>query len=251
MFSLLKLENYATSTTLPSSANIPNETKLNGGKHTLDYENKQDIYIVLLQLLRLILFGSIYELDPVVVPCPIITGGQVAGGSNCKRPSSEPIITTCSKKTITPSMILNQLNEQKNIGTSTIIANASQETTTTTTTTNAQTSNAFNNNSTCLEAKTTNLIQKMTLSEVVDLVMQLLTIFWSAAAGNIQLAYSSLSASSSLNSLSTALGNYTNENNCNFNFNSTLHLPFKEDFLLTKSEHIHLYVVLRIHKFPL
>ena len=117
MFSLLKLENYAV-TTLPTSANLTNETKPNGGKHTLDYEIKQDIYIVLLQLLRLILFGSIYELDPVVVPCPMITGGQVAGGSNCKRPSSEPIVTTCSKKTITSSMILNQLSEQENKGTS-------------------------------------------------------------------------------------------------------------------------------------
>ena len=225
MFSLLKLENYAT--TLPTSANITNETKPIGGKHTLDYEIKQDIYIVLLQLLRLILFGSIYELDSVVVPYPMITGGQVTGGSNCKRPSSEPIITTCSKKTITSSMILNQLSEQENNGTSSIMTNASQETTTaTTTTTNTQTSNAFCNNSTYLEAKTTSLIQKMTLSEVVDLVMQLLTIFWSAAAGNLQLAYScSLSASSSLNSLSTALGNYTNENNCNCNFIFNIKYP--------------------------
>ena len=120
----------------------------------------------------------------MVVTYPMITVGQVAVGSNCKRPSSEPIIKTCSKKTITISMILNQLSEQENNGTSSIMTNASQETTTTTTTTTKQT-NAFCNYSTYLEAKTISLIQKMTLREVFDLVMKLLTIFWSASAANL------------------------------------------------------------------
>ena len=154
-------------------------------------------------------------------------GGSGASGANCKRPSSEPILTTCSKKTITSSMILNQLNEQENNATSSPTINPSQEITTTSI--NAQTTNLINNNNNNnninsnnstmnLDAKNMSIIQKMTLSEVVDLVMQLLTIFWSAAAGNIQLVYnSSISTSSSLNSLSTALSNYASDNN-NGNF---------------------------------
>lgn len=199
-------------------------------KHSLEYETKQDIYIVLLQLLRLILFGSIYALDPTVASAPSTVCQAVPSSSsltamsstseaaNCKRPSTEPIITTCSKKTITSSMILsNQSNEQQQ---------QQQETesnmtlpTLPTTSTGLTLSNAFNfqTNTTSSEVNNLSLIEKMTLSEVIDLVMQLLTLFWSASAGNIQLTYNcTMSTSSSLNSLSTNTINFcsSDHNTC-------------------------------------
>ena len=37
--------------------------------------------------------------------------------------------------------------------------------------------------------KVCGIVEKMSLGEVTDIVMQLLTIFWASAAGNLQLAY--------------------------------------------------------------
>ncbi len=39
------------------------------------------------------------------------------------------------------------------------------------------------------EAKLHGILQRMNAGEVTDIIMQLLTIFWSAAAGNLELAY--------------------------------------------------------------
>jgi hypothetical protein len=88
-----------------------------------------------------------------------------------------------------------------------------------TTSTGLTLSNAFNfqTNTTSSEVNNLSLIEKMTLSEVIDLVMQLLTLFWSASAGNIQLTYNcTMSTSSSLNSLSTNTINFgsSDHNTC-------------------------------------
>ena len=70
---------------------------------------------------------------------------------------------------------------------------------------NVQDANFYLNS---LEAKTLCIIQKMQINEIIDLITQLITIFWSAAAGNIQLAYSfPISASSSLTSISAGHNN--------------------------------------------
>jgi hypothetical protein len=230
LLSLLKLENNPLANTSSIAAKNENVIGNGGGgggggggnlKHSLEYETKQDIYIVLLQLLRLILFGSIYALDPMVVSAPSIVVCQAVPSSltmttsseaaNCKRPSTEPIITTCSKKTITSSMILsNQLNEQQETESSMTLSTLPMSSI------GLTSSNAFNSQSNAFssEVNNLNLIEKMTLSEVIDLVMQLLTIFWSASAGNIQLTYNcTMSTSSSLNSLSTNTINLCSSDN--------------------------------------
>lgn len=39
------------------------------------------------------------------------------------------------------------------------------------------------------DTKLLSILQKLNVGEVTDIIMQLLTIFWSAAAGNLELAY--------------------------------------------------------------
>ncbi len=133
-----------------------------------DYETKQDIYILLLQLIRLVFFGSYYSLNPSNVQNMIMNSSCVN-----KRPASEPI-TTCAKKTITPSMISTNelsLNQSKiNTGQNLLV-------------------NDSNDNSSQSQNNVFSLLQRMTVSEVVDTITHLLVIYWGAAAGNIQLAY--------------------------------------------------------------
>ena len=130
--------------------------KLESFKSHNDYETKQDIYILLLQLLRLIFFGSYY---------PLSSAHQM-GQSNHKRPSTEPI-TTCAKKTVTPAMLISgsQGNETNTKWNSNIPTDPSMNS----------------------ESKILNVIQKMSINEMIELISQLLVIFWSAAAGNMEL----------------------------------------------------------------
>lgn len=111
-------------------------------------------------------FGSYYPLNPTLNLTAL----------NNKRPSTEPINTT-AKKTITTSMVEFQ-TVSTNFATFTSMQNPYLES-------NNQTSN--------LDDKILNIIHKMSLSDVMDIIMQLLTIFWSAAAGNLQLAFSNSS----------------------------------------------------------
>lgn len=61
-----------------------------------DYETKEDIFLLLLQLLHLLIFGSYYPFNQSMIQ-----------SSHNKRPSSEPIswCTSAAKKTITQSMM--------------------------------------------------------------------------------------------------------------------------------------------------
>jgi len=164
LIKLLELEDYQK-----IGFNTTSEKKTtNQSTDDKDIETKQDIYILLLQLLRLIFFGSYYPLNNTI-------------NSN-KRPSTEPI-TTLAKKCITPSMVDLHNNSNSSYvcagassngaGISSVQAFAYRQS-------EIASSSAINEN---------DLIQAMSVGEVADLVMQLMTIFWAAAAGNLQLAY--------------------------------------------------------------
>lgn len=149
LINLLQLENYSK------------DPQLN------QYETKQDIYILSLQLLRLIFFGSYY---PLANPA-------LQSSNNCvnKRPSTEPITTNLAKKTITPSMVDLHTSGSTNFPSLSLLQSQSMDTT-------AHCADVT-------ETKLLGILQKMSVCEVTDIIMQLLTIFWSAAAGNLELAY--------------------------------------------------------------
>ncbi len=160
---LLKLEDYQKVSVSLTTDNTASEST-----DSSDYETKQDIYILLLQLLRLVFFGSYYPLSSTV-------------NSN-KRPSTEPI-TTLAKKCITPSMVdLHSSASGAYVSAGSGVSSGAgcsmqsfayrQN--------EAASSSALNEN---------DLMQTMSSSEVTDLIMQMMTIFWAAAAGNLQLAY--------------------------------------------------------------
>ena len=188
LISLLKLDTAISPMNANPSANI--SLSIDPFK-TNEYETKQDIYLLLMQLLRLVFFGSIYPLNPTVP-------NSSADNSVCKRPSTEPI-TTCAKKTITPAMIFS----------------SSQPSSSQTTSFSANPQPCYETGSSAvfLESKISSIINKMSVSEVIDLITQLLTIFWSASAGNIQLAYNfSVSSSSSLTSIENNLSSSSSSN---------------------------------------
>ena len=112
----------------------------------------------MLQLLRLIFFGSYYPVNPTL---------QLTNLNNSvnKRPSTEPI-TTLAKKTITPSMI----------SCSTTLPPL------------LSTQNSLVEPPSLPDTRILNVIQKIGIAELTDITTQLLTIFWAAAAGNLQLA---------------------------------------------------------------
>lgn len=149
LINLLQLENYSK------------DPQLN------QYETKQDIYILSLQLLRLIFFGSYYPL----------TNPALQSSNNCvnKRPSTEPITTNLAKKTITPSMVDLHTSGSTNFPSLSLLQSQSMDTTA--------------HFADMTETKLLGILQKMNVCEVTDIIMQLLTIFWSAAAGNLELAY--------------------------------------------------------------
>jgi len=163
LISLLKLESFSGSS---------NNNSYQITAKTNEYETKQDIYILLLQLLRLIFFGSYH-------PVNAIAHTNSEYNSVNKRPSSEPI-TTCAKKTILPSMIDNQSGQTNSTNQTCLsLKNAN----------NCPDSNLSANLN---ENKMLNLIEKMSLNEVTDILVQLLIICWASAAGNLQLAHSNL-----------------------------------------------------------
>jgi hypothetical protein len=157
-----------------------------------EYKTKQDILILLLQLMRLILFGTYYPQSPTL---------QNHVCTN-KRPSSEPIeSSTMAKKTITTSMVTAELLSPMTCGPTQqprqtpssspllthSIADFSKSSTI---------SNQIESNTMCSTLAGSSLImndcsslQKMSLHEIIEIIVQLLKIFWAAAAGNLNLNY--------------------------------------------------------------
>ena len=118
-----------------------------------DYEIKQDIYLLLLQLLRLLFFGSYVPLNSV-------------NYSN-KRPSTSDLMSSscCSPKR---SMFQDDNKQQQHLS----IEESPQKST---------------GGNSSKSISTQSLISRFDMIELKELIVQLLVLFWSASAGNIEL----------------------------------------------------------------
>lgn len=160
--------------------------RLDSGACNVDdcYEIKQDIYILLLQLLHLLIFGSCH------------TFSSAAAINHNKRPSSEPLSNcNAAKKTITQSMVDDYLQSMQNMSFLNLNKNQQFSLINENCPTGAGTGAGAGAGGCSTTATNTfsvnaviHLVEKMGVSDVSELISQLLALFWSAAAGNIELA---------------------------------------------------------------
>lgn len=170
-----------------------NLLKLDSLPNYNNYEIKQNILILDLQILRLIIFGSIYP------PINLLSTNGLQPSSQNKRPSNEPI-TGCAKKCLIQSPgghtsgIGNDLNS-------------------------SGLQNSFDNSQSPMQIDRapTNILFRMTASQITEIVSQLLLLVWSSACGNINLTTSNGPSALNLSSLSSHSINSNKQNNSNSN----------------------------------
>lgn len=144
-------------------SNSPAGTNLN------DYEAKQEIYLLLLQLLRLLFFGSVYPVN------------NTAAHISHKRPSSTEPNSSCSaKKPMIQSEGAAASYHHHHSVTSDDAAHTPQKSV------NSVMSRAFAHQN--LSITTQSLVNRIDASELKELMIQLLILYWSASAGNIELS---------------------------------------------------------------